>query len=165
MLQRVTWPPNYFDVYERRRKAVVSWRKNPKILQAAHAAYAVNPADFISDLVDTFDPRNAAKGEMTRLPFVLFRRQRERRPARMTMRCTGLLGSVARPVHCLTSHLALLSQRQTIDHLGNDAPRPKSFRHEWFAEQLNVGHCLGERDHWRHGFTRCLRLAVAPARN
>jgi phage terminase large subunit len=71
------WPPNYFDVYERRRKAVVRWRKNPKILQAAHAAYAVNPADFISDLVDTFDPRNAAKGEMTRLPFVLFRRQRE----------------------------------------------------------------------------------------
>lgn len=103
MLQRVMWPPNYFDVYERRRKAVVSWRKNPKILQAAHAAYAVNPADFISDLVDTFDPRNAAKGEMTRLPFVLFRRQRERRPARMTMRCTGLLGSVARPVHCLNS--------------------------------------------------------------
>lgn len=72
MLQRVAWPPDYYDIWERRKKMLKALRGSKEILHAADEAYALNPVDFISDWVDTYDPRNAAKGEQTRLPFVLF---------------------------------------------------------------------------------------------
>lgn len=39
--------------------------------------YAANPVDFISHWCDTYDPRRVATGGAARLPFVLFKRQRE----------------------------------------------------------------------------------------
>lgn len=74
------WPPDYVKLFAWRQKQLRMFRSQPEMLVAAREYYRnpMNAADFISDWIDTYDPRNAGKkGKMTSMPFVLFKRQRE----------------------------------------------------------------------------------------
>lgn len=76
----VDWPPNYVDVFAWRQSQLMLFRKNPEMLQAAWLYYSQpeHCVDFIVDWVDTYDPRNAGKdGKLTRMPFILFDRQKD----------------------------------------------------------------------------------------
>lgn len=52
-------------------------RKDETALRGALKFYSTRPASFISHWTDTYDPRNAAKGRLVRMPFILFPRQIE----------------------------------------------------------------------------------------
>lgn len=69
--------PDYAAVFRRRIAALERIRANPGCLPDLKAFYRLNPAQFIDDWGTTFDPRNAEIGIPTRLPFILFPRQRE----------------------------------------------------------------------------------------
>lgn len=72
------WPPDYVSLFAWRQKQLLAFRRSPKLLQAAKIYYKDHPVEFICDWVDTYDPRNAGiEGKLTRMPFVMFRRQRE----------------------------------------------------------------------------------------
>jgi Protein of unknown function (DUF1254) len=47
------------------------------VLLGAQRTYNVDPAQWVDDWVDTIDPRNAASGQLVRMPFRLFPRQFE----------------------------------------------------------------------------------------
>lgn len=74
------WPPNYVEVFAWRQQQLLKMRADPKLLKGALAYYA-DPAhmvDFILHWVDTYDPRNAQKKDMTpRFPFIMFPKQEE----------------------------------------------------------------------------------------
>lgn len=75
---RIVWKrPDYSEVLRARLDRLVKLRADPMLLAATKAWYADNPADFINDWGMTVDPRNAAKGLATLMPFVLFPKQRE----------------------------------------------------------------------------------------
>ena len=69
------WPPDYFQAYARRQQMILGVRKDPKKLYWAYAFYKKNPAAFISDFADTYDPRLVFGGGSARMPFLLFPRQ------------------------------------------------------------------------------------------
>lgn len=75
------WPPDYDSVVQRRIQYLLRIRLLPGFLKGARDYYANNGAEgciaFIEDWCDTFDPRNAGTGRPTRMPFILFKRQRE----------------------------------------------------------------------------------------
>lgn len=72
------WPPDYVKLFAWRQKQLQLFRSNPKMLEAAKLYYRDHPVEFIEDWVDTYDPRNAGvPGKITRMPFVMFPRQRE----------------------------------------------------------------------------------------
>lgn len=71
------WPPNYVECLAWRQDQVINFRKNSKLLLGAKLYYAENPIEFISHWVDTYDPRNASHGTSTRLPLILFNKQKE----------------------------------------------------------------------------------------
>jgi phage terminase large subunit len=72
------WPPDYVSLFAWRQKQLLLFRSNPKMLEAARLYYKTHPVEFIYDWVDTYDPRNAGvPGKITRMPFVMFQRQRE----------------------------------------------------------------------------------------
>jgi phage terminase large subunit len=72
------WPPDYVSLFAWRQKQLLLFRSNPKMLEAARLYYKTHPVEFICDWVDTYDPRNAGvPGKITRMPFVMFQRQRE----------------------------------------------------------------------------------------
>lgn len=72
------WPPDYVKLFAWRQKQLQMFRSNPKMLEAAKLYYRDHPVEFIEDWVDTYDPRNAGvPGKITRMPFVMFPRQRE----------------------------------------------------------------------------------------
>jgi phage terminase large subunit len=71
------WPPNYRGELERRMAIERRLTAEPKLLKGAKLAYAASAADFISDCVYLYEPRNANAGEPTIIPAVLFPRQRE----------------------------------------------------------------------------------------
>lgn len=72
------WPPDYVSLFAWRQKQLRAFRSDPTILRAARVYYRTHPVEFICDWVDTYDPRNAGvPGKITRMPFVLFERQRE----------------------------------------------------------------------------------------
>ena len=48
-----------------------------KVMMDGIQFYRDHPVDFIEDWCYTFDPRNAGTGKLTKIPFVLFPRQRE----------------------------------------------------------------------------------------
>ena len=68
------WPPNYTLVFGERLKRLVKLRQN---VAGAKAYYAENPVEFIEHWCVTEDPRNAGTDLPVRLPFILFKRQRE----------------------------------------------------------------------------------------
>lgn len=78
MLARApAWPPNYVEVLQDRALRLMQIRTRPECAAGMRAYYAEHPAEFIEDWCDTFDPRNAGTNKPTRMPFVLFKRQRE----------------------------------------------------------------------------------------
>lgn len=66
------WPPDYRAVYAWRIQTLKMLRTNPGMLNSARKHYKVNPADFIQDWMDTYNPR---KGRNKWMPFVFFKRQ------------------------------------------------------------------------------------------
>lgn len=73
-----SWPPDYVSLFAWRQKQLIMFRSKPHMLEAAKLYYAKNPVEFICDWVDTYDPRNAGvPGKITRMPFVMFDRQRD----------------------------------------------------------------------------------------
>jgi phage terminase large subunit len=77
---REPWPPDYNGIINWRIDRVNGFRgeDGPNERFGAYKNYANDPIQFCEDWIDTFDPRNAAKeGELTRMPFVLFKRQRQ----------------------------------------------------------------------------------------
>lgn len=74
----VHWPPDYVSLFAWRQRQLLAFRANPKLLEAALIYYKDHPVEFICDWVDTYDPRNAGvPGKITRMPFVMFDRQRD----------------------------------------------------------------------------------------
>lgn len=72
------WPPDYVSLYAWRQQELEKLRKSPEMLLGAKEFYRTRPVEFINDWVDTFDPRNSGKpGMLTRMPFLLFPRQKE----------------------------------------------------------------------------------------
>lgn len=75
------WPPDYEAITNRRVQLLLRLKLLPGYLEGAKMHYANNGAqgciDFIEDWMDTFDPRNAGTDRPTRMPFILFQRQKE----------------------------------------------------------------------------------------
>lgn len=75
------WPPDYDAISQRRVQYLLRIRLQPGFLKGARDYYANNGAEgciaFIEDWCDTFDPRNAGTERPTRMPFILFKRQKE----------------------------------------------------------------------------------------
>lgn len=69
--------PDYFPVFEARRKRLLWLRANPGKLASIKKYYKEHPADFINDWGLTADPRNADVGLPVLVPFLLFPKQRE----------------------------------------------------------------------------------------
>lgn len=71
------WPPDYVAEYAKRQQRLVAMRRAPELVTGAKAYYRTRPAEFIEHWCLTYDPRLAGSGTPSRLPFILFRRQRE----------------------------------------------------------------------------------------
>lgn len=70
------WPPAYTQVYMQRAARLAALRSVP--IEGIEEYYRTRPAEFIEHFTDTYDPRNAGDpNKMTRMPLVLFKRQRE----------------------------------------------------------------------------------------
>lgn len=76
-LAREEWPPVYRDVYRWRYLRLTEFEANPKLVGMAKAYYARHPVEFICHWCDTYDPRNAGRGGLAYMPFILFERQAE----------------------------------------------------------------------------------------
>ena len=68
---------DYIQAYDARIQLLKSLREEPDNLDNAKAFYKENPAEFLTDFVDTYDPRRLATGDSTTIPFLLFDRQSE----------------------------------------------------------------------------------------
>ena len=68
---------DYDRVYDTRYELLKAYREDPENLKDAKQYYKTHPAEFISDWMDTYDPRRLAKGDDTSIPFLLFERQLE----------------------------------------------------------------------------------------
>lgn len=71
------WPPNYVGVYEFRQQQLLRMRSDAKLLVGAKEYYKTRPVEFISHWCDTYDPRNSGSNVPARIPFVLFKRQKD----------------------------------------------------------------------------------------
>lgn len=74
-----SWPPDYAAIFSRRQSDLMRMKNDPVFLYGAKEYYATRPLDFINHWGLTYDPRNAGPGNElpTRLPFILFPRQRQ----------------------------------------------------------------------------------------
>jgi len=71
------WPPDYrHEMLERQRRAAIMF-ESPETLIGGMEYYKTNPVKFIEHWCYTFDPRNAGTDKPTKIPFILFPRQRE----------------------------------------------------------------------------------------
>jgi hypothetical protein len=76
MLQKVgSWPPDYVSHLQWRAETLLQLQSDNGLLLGAQTLYLEDPAQFIDDWIDTIDPRNAASGQLVRMPFRLFPRQ------------------------------------------------------------------------------------------
>lgn len=73
------WPPDYVAEYAERQRRLLEIRKHPHLLAGAKEFYKQpeNASKFIQHWCVTYDPRNAAIGLPTRMPFVPFLKQHE----------------------------------------------------------------------------------------
>lgn len=69
--------PNYVEVYKERVRRLRLIRERPELLPGIRAWYRDHPEDLINDWGMTYDPRAADLGGSTRIPFILFPRQKE----------------------------------------------------------------------------------------
>jgi hypothetical protein len=71
------WPPDYTSIYAQRQQDLLHIKSDPVLLYGAKEYYRNRPIDFINHWGLTYDPRVAGSDRPTRLPFILFPRQRE----------------------------------------------------------------------------------------
>ena len=69
--------PDYRMVVEWRLERLKKIRENPKSLSSLYHFYKNNPAQFIIDWGNTYDPRNIEKNLPATIPFLLFPKQEE----------------------------------------------------------------------------------------
>lgn len=69
--------PDYLPIYRQRIERLQRLRENPELLPGVRAYYREHPEELISDWGMTYDPRAADIGRDTRIPFILFPRQKE----------------------------------------------------------------------------------------
>lgn len=77
LVRDANWPPDYTALFAWRQQQLVRFQRDRRFLAAALLYYSTRPVEFIEHWVDTFDPRNAGSNMLVRMPFVLFKRQRE----------------------------------------------------------------------------------------
>lgn len=70
------WPPNYVEEFAWRQQQLLKMRQQPILLYGAMEYYRTHPIEWINDWCITYDPR-AKRGALSKLPFKLFRRQRQ----------------------------------------------------------------------------------------
>lgn len=71
-----SWPPDYYQEFERREKLLKCFSENPDEWEKAEVFYAGDPKQWINDFCVTYDPRNKDPKPKT-MPFILFPRQEE----------------------------------------------------------------------------------------
>ena len=73
------WPPDYSLEYERRAARLKRIRSDPTLVLGMNEYYKdpSHAADFIEHWCITYDPRVAGSGRPTKMPFILFDKQRE----------------------------------------------------------------------------------------
>lgn len=71
------WPPDYAATYTERSRRLLKLRANPALWAGAKEYYRTRPVEFIEDWCITDDPRNIGTPIPVRMPFVLFKRQRQ----------------------------------------------------------------------------------------
>lgn len=71
------WPPNYAAIYAQRQRMLLSVREGQRTVEQFRAYYSDRPVEFVQHHVDTYDPRNAGRDKLARMPLVPFKRQRE----------------------------------------------------------------------------------------
>lgn len=71
------WPPDYATVLAWRTNQLARFENDPKLIISARKFYHDNPVAFINHWCDTYDPRNAAKGNPVVIPLILFDKQAE----------------------------------------------------------------------------------------
>lgn len=68
---------DYVSIFKSRVERLNKLRGNPLLIAGAKEYYKTRPAEFITDWMITYDPRNASKKLPTTMPFRLFPRQFE----------------------------------------------------------------------------------------
>lgn len=71
------WPPDYSEVITQRQDDLMRIKADVQLWKGSRELYRKAPITFINHWGMTFDPRNAGGKLPTRLPFILFPRQRE----------------------------------------------------------------------------------------
>ncbi len=71
------WPPDYVAVFQSRQARLLKLRERPALWAGAKQHYRTRPVEWIEHWCVTYDPRRAAGGGMTTMPFILFQRQRD----------------------------------------------------------------------------------------
>ena len=76
---KVAWPPDYVLEYVKRQERILALRSSPEALRGAKEYYRKpeHCAEWIEHFAVTYDPRNAGSNIPTKMPFVLFPKQRE----------------------------------------------------------------------------------------
>jgi len=77
---KYVWPPNYVAEFARREQNYLKLKDNHILIEAAKKYYSNGYEGciaFIEDWVITYDPRNSNTGIPTKLPFILFPRQKD----------------------------------------------------------------------------------------
>lgn len=68
---------NYVAEYANRQRRLLAIKDNAIQIYGLRQYYKTRPYEWIIDWVETYDPRNAGTGVPTRIPFILFNKQRE----------------------------------------------------------------------------------------
>lgn len=71
------WNPDYLKIITWRNSQLIAFEEDPRLAHAAKVYYRHNPVDFIEHWMSTYDPRNAGSEKPSKMPFVLFDKQRE----------------------------------------------------------------------------------------
>ena len=71
------WAPDYSSLFYMRQRKVLLLKNDAALQFGAREFYKDNPIEFIEDWCSTYDPRNAGTSKPTRMPFILFPRQKE----------------------------------------------------------------------------------------
>lgn len=77
MMGPEAWPPDYTAEFGARQARLLKLRSNPNLILGAREYYRTRPIEFIEHWTETYDPRNAGRDTPARMPFRLFRRQRD----------------------------------------------------------------------------------------
>lgn len=71
------WPVDYVVEFTRRSNILMALRAKPALWQGVKEYYKTRPVEFLCDWGMTYDPRNAGTHLPTKMPFLLFKRQRD----------------------------------------------------------------------------------------